>query len=59
MPPASAIWIPDLSPVLETSGTGLGSLVTVPDWIRHRHYFSFLYLNDKMQDNPEFKQMKR
>jgi hypothetical protein len=59
MPPASAIRIADLSPVLEHSGTRLGPLIPVPDWIRHHHDFSFLYLNDKMQDNLAFEKMIR
>ncbi len=30
-----------LSPDLEHSGTGLGPIILVPDWFRHRHFCSF------------------
>jgi hypothetical protein len=43
-----------LSLVLEHSGTGLGLRITVLDWFRHRHFFSFWYRSDqKLQRRSE------
>jgi hypothetical protein len=39
-----------LSPVPEHFGTGMGTLITVPDWFRHPHFFSFRYRTDWMPE---------
>ncbi len=43
------------SPVPEHSGTGLGPLIPVLDWFRHRHFCSFRYRTDWMPSIPAFK----
>jgi hypothetical protein len=40
------------NPVLEQSGTGLGLIISVPDWSRHWHFFSFQCRTDWMLDSP-------
>ncbi len=37
-----------LSPVPEHSGNGKGLLISVPDWLRNLHYFSFRFRTDRM-----------
>jgi hypothetical protein len=41
--------------LVSQSGTGLGPLIPVPDWLRYRHSCSFRYQTDWMPDNPAFK----
>ncbi len=51
MHPASAFRIWLLSPVAEHSGTGLGTLIPVPDWLRDLYSYSFRYCSP---DIPAF-----
>jgi hypothetical protein len=46
-------------PVPKHSGTGLGPLIPVPDWFRHRHFCSFWYRTDWMPDSPKFRHLKK
>ncbi len=48
-----------LSPVPDHSGTGLGPLIPVPDWFRHRNFCSFRYRTDWMPDSPTFRHLKK
>jgi hypothetical protein len=48
-----------LSPVPQHFGTGLGPLIPVPNWSQHRHFSSFRYRTDRMQDNPTFRNLKK
>jgi hypothetical protein len=49
----SGIW--HLSPVPEHSGTGLDTLIPVPDCSRYRHFNSFRYLTDGCSTVRHFK----
>jgi hypothetical protein len=53
-PAASALRHPVSQSGTEHSGTGLGPLIPVPDWLRHRNFCSFLYRTDRMPDSPAF-----
>ncbi len=48
-----------LSPVLEHSGTGQGSLIPVTNWYRRRYFCSFQYQTDRMPDSPAFRHLKK
>jgi hypothetical protein len=41
-----------------SSGTGLDSLISVPDSFPHRHIYSFLYRTDRMPYSPAFWHLK-
>jgi hypothetical protein len=45
-----------LSPVPEHSGTGLGPLISEPNWFRHRNFCLFRYRTDWMPDGQTFKE---
>jgi hypothetical protein len=48
-----------LRPLPEHSRIGLGTLIPVPDWFRHRHFCSFRYRTDWMPDSPTFRHLKK
>jgi hypothetical protein len=48
-----------LSPVPEHSCTGLGPLIPVADWFRHRNFCSFRYQTDWMPGSQTFWHLKK